>query len=221
MADKVIVLGSSGHARSVACVLEDLNYEVVGFVDSFRPPGEPVLRYKTLGDEHVMRDCQRRYGTRSVVVGVGDILSRKRVVQLIREINPDVVFPTIVSPHAKVSHYASLGEGTVVLSHALVNVECLVGCFCVLNSASLIEHNTRIGDYCSISPGANIGANVSVGEGVFIGSSATLIQRRSVGAYSVIGAGAVVTQDLPDHVLAVGVPAVVKRENYVNVNIFR
>lgn len=44
-------------------------------------------------------------------------------------------------------------------------------------------------------------------EGVSIGANATIICGNTVGRYAMIAAGAVVTKDIPDYALAVGVPA--------------
>lgn len=50
---------------------------------------------------------------------------------------------------------------------------------------------------------------VTIGEGAWIGSAAVVMA--DVGAGTVVGAGAVVTNPLPDYVIAVGVPAKVIR----------
>jgi acetyltransferase-like isoleucine patch superfamily enzyme len=44
-----------------------------------------------------------------------------------------------------------------------------------------------------------------------VGIGAAVIQRITIGAGTIVGAGAVVAEDLPDHVIAYGVPAKVKR----------
>jgi acetyltransferase-like isoleucine patch superfamily enzyme len=41
---------------------------------------------------------------------------------------------------------------------------------------------------------------------------AVVIDHITIGSHSVIGAGAVVTKDVPDHVLVVGVPARIVKE---------
>lgn len=220
MDKRIIVFGSSGHARSIAVVLELLNYQIVGFIDSFLPKETKVLNYKTIGDETVLKNCKEVYGTNKIVVGIGDIFNRQQVVQKIKSINSDIVFPCIISPKSCVAPYTSIGQGTVVLSNSFINVENSIGEFCVINSACIIEHNTIIGNYCNISPGANVGGNVAIHANTFIGSSATIIQKRNIGNNCVIGAGAVVTKDIPDNVLAVGIPAAVKKKNYINKNIF-
>jgi acetyltransferase-like isoleucine patch superfamily enzyme len=54
---------------------------------------------------------------------------------------------------------------------------------------------------------------VTIGDGAWIGENACVIGA-SVGKNAVIGANAVVTQDVPDFSVAVGVPArIIKRYN--------
>jgi sugar O-acyltransferase (sialic acid O-acetyltransferase NeuD family) len=220
-AEKIIIFGSSGHARSIAVILEKLNCEIVGFIDSYQPKGQKVLNYHTLGNEESLINCETVYGTNNIVMGIGDTMARSKVVEKIIKLNSKINFPAIISPGATVSKYTVIGEGTVVFTNAFVNVECVIGKFCVLNSACIVEHNTQISDFCTISPSVNIGGDVKVGKYSFIGSSATIIQKRTIGKHVVIGAGAVVTKNIPDNVLAVGIPAVVKRVNYINNQLFK
>jgi serine O-acetyltransferase len=72
----------------------------------------------------------------------------------------------------------------------------------------------RVGRNCNLSQGvtlgqANRGKNQGaplVGDGVYIGPGAKLIGAVRVGNDVAIGANCVVTKDLPDHAVAVGVP---------------
>jgi sugar O-acyltransferase (sialic acid O-acetyltransferase NeuD family) len=219
--NKVIVFGSSGHAKSIAMVLELLNYEIIGFIDSYLPKGTKVLKYNTLGDETMLINCRKEFNTNNVVIGVGDLYNRQKILQKIKTLNSDISYPCIISPKATVANYTKIGQGTVILNNSFVNVESIIGDFCVINTGCIIEHNTTIGDFCSISPGTNIGGNVTILSNTFIGSSTTVIQKRKIGKNSVVGAGAVVNKDIPDNVLAVGIPVKIKKENYFNNNIFK
>jgi len=53
---------------------------------------------------------------------------------------------------------------------------------------------------------------IKVGAGAWLGTSAVVLDGATVGAGSVIGAGAVVNAVVPEHVIALGVPARVLRE---------
>lgn len=85
-------------------------------------------------------------------------------------------------------------------------------------------HFSYLGD-ASIGAGTNIGAGTvtcnfdgrdkhrtTIGEGAFVGCDTMLVAPVSVGDGAATGAGAVVTRDIPENLLAVGVPARI-REN--------
>ena len=54
--------------------------------------------------------------------------------------------------------------------------------------------------------------DIHLGDNVWIGSGAILLGGITVGSHAVIGAGAVVTRDIPEYAVAVGVPARVIRQ---------
>ena len=49
-------------------------------------------------------------------------------------------------------------------------------------------------------------AKIKIGNNVFIGANTTLLYDVSIGDNVIIGAGSVVTNDIPDGVVAAGVP---------------
>ena len=53
---------------------------------------------------------------------------------------------------------------------------------------------------------------IKIGDDVWIGANVTILPGVTIGNNVVIGAGAVVTKDIPDNSLAVGVPARVIKE---------
>lgn len=118
-----------------------------------------------------------------------------------------VPFATLVHPAARVSSRSSLADGVIISPGVIVASYTLIGQFVFINRGALIGHHTRIGDFVTIQPGANVAGACDIGEGSYIGMGAVVIDRVRIGAHSVVGAGAVVTQDVPDHVQVVGVPA--------------
>ena len=50
-------------------------------------------------------------------------------------------------------------------------------------------------------------AQVRIGECTFLGANAVVLMGTTIGSHCIVGAGAVVTSDIPDNSVAVGVPA--------------
>lgn len=79
----------------------------------------------------------------------------------------------------------------------------------------MISAGADIGENCNISQGVTIGVvnrgpkagAPSIGDRVYIGPGAKIIGNIKIGNDVAIGANAVVTKDIPDNAVAVGVPA--------------
>lgn len=54
-------------------------------------------------------------------------------------------------------------------------------------------------------------AQIKIGNNVYIGQNAMIMPGVTIGNNVIIGAGAIVTHDIPDDVVAIGVPATVKK----------
>lgn len=65
-----------------------------------------------------------------------------------------------------------------------------------------LNHDVRPAHRASTSP-----APIVLGKNVWVGSNSTILQGVTIGDNSIVAAGAVVTRDVPDNVIAGGVPA--------------
>lgn len=68
-------------------------------------------------------------------------------------------------------------------------------------------HDGGVGIFRKEYPGINVFGRIVIGNNVFIGSHTIFLPGVRVGNSVVIGAGSVVSRDIPDNSLAVGVPA--------------
>ncbi|MHC5211066.1 MAG: DapH/DapD/GlmU-related protein [Planctomycetota bacterium] len=81
-----------------------------------------------------------------------------------------------------------------------------------VNRGATIGHHTMLGDYCSVQPMAGIAGNCRVGPRTYVGLGARIIDGINIGEGCVVGAGAVVTRDVPDRCLVLGMPAKVVKQ---------
>ena len=99
------------------------------------------------------------------------------------------------------------------MAGVVVNPGARIGSNVVLNTACSVDHDCVVADHAQLCPGVHLGGNVTVGELAMVGTGVSVIPGVRIGSGCTIGAGAVVTRDIPDNSLAVGVPArVVSRE---------
>jgi sugar O-acyltransferase (sialic acid O-acetyltransferase NeuD family) len=172
MMKKLILLGGGGHCKSCIDVIEaEQKYEIVGLLDKKEFLGEKILGYPFIGTDDdiatfVKDEC-------CFLVTVGQISSpdiRKKLATLLKEQNAKLA--TVISPHAYVSKYAMIGEGSIIMHDALVNASAFVGAHCIINTKALVEHDVVIEDFCHISTAAVINGGTIVKSGTFFGSNA-------------------------------------------------
>ena len=204
--EKIIVLGSGGHAKSVVDAIEAMGeFEIVGFAG---PDATASYRgYRTICDDGGL-EALHVDGVMSAAFGIGylggaDI--RRGFFRRLRGIG--FRFPAIVDPSAAIARDAVICRGAFVGKNVVVNSSARVGVLAIVNSGAIIEHECSVGDYAHVSVGAVLCGQVAVGEGAFVGAGSTVIQSLSIGAESIIGAGSTVLRDVPEGGKAVGLYA--------------
>lgn len=178
--------------------------KVAGAIDASRQVADG-LGVPYLGvDEEVLSNPGRLLETPLVVVPDAPAL-RCRIVERYRAAG--FRFGSVISPDADLSPSCEIGEGAVVQSHVVVTAQARIGAFAKLNIGARVFHECRVGEYVTIAPGATLLGRVHVLDQAYVGASSTILPGRSIGRGSMVGAGAVVTRDVADGLVVVGVPA--------------
>ncbi len=199
----VVVVGAGGHAASVVSTIRSAGWDVEAvFDDDPARVGGDVLGAPIVGCTRLLDGVTSRCG----VLAIGDPLARGMLAERLT-----LRWIAAIHPTAWVDPTAEVGEGTVVFAGAIVQPRTRVGRHCVVNTAASVDHDGALGDFVNVGPGVHLAGNVSVGDRALIGIGACAIPGVRIGRDAEIGAGAVVTCDVPDQVLAVGVPARVVR----------
>lgn len=213
----ILLFGAGGHARVVLdTLLAEDRVHVVGIVDNQLPPGATVMGTPVLGNDADLTHLADEHRIGGFVVGIGDNWRRAQLTQQIRQRFPHWQPVCTVHPSAWVSPFARLGPGTVILPGAIVNAGAEIGDGCILNTQCSVDHDCRLAEFVSLAPHACLGGNVCVGAYSAVCLGAKVLHGRRIGSATVVGAGAVVVEDLPDQVVAYGVPARVVRRRAVD-----
>jgi sugar O-acyltransferase (sialic acid O-acetyltransferase NeuD family) len=209
-AQRVLVYGASGHGKVVADILRASYIEVAGFIDDdFRSATCEILGLEVLGNRDWLADSAKS-GPVAVALGIGDNSARQKVAQ--NCMAGGIALVTAIHPAATVAPSAQIGSGAVVMAAAVINPDAQVGAGAIINTGAIVEHDCRVGDFAHLSPKAAMGGCAQLGNLSWLGIGATIIHGVKVGAGTIIGAGAAVVRDIPDDVIAVGVPARVRRK---------
>ena len=98
-----------------------------------------------------------------------------------------------------------------------LGIDTDIGAFSYINALNgvIIEENVQIGSHCSIysvSTIDNLSGRVILKRNCCIGSHSTILPGVTIGKNSIVGAHSLVNKDIPDNVVAFGVPAKVIRK---------
>lgn len=200
--ENLSILGASGHGRVIKDIAECLGVRVCGFYDD--DPNRSSLGAAYLGSMADYRELSERG---ACLLGIGDNRVRREVVERLESLP----YTRLVHPSAIVAADVEIGEGTVVMAGAIINPGCRIGRHCVINTGAILEHDSVMADFSSLGPRTVVGGGVQIGEESFIGIGATVSHGLRIGGASLVGAGAVVVRNLPERVVAMGVPASVRR----------
>lgn len=199
MKHKKYIYGIGGFAKEVENYFKEQNIVIDGFVTDLSEHWGYRYNGTTCCSLEILENS-------SVFISLGAPSVRKYVVQLLKEENINVEFPIFNLSYPKYGE-VNIGEGTILCPRSIITCNIEIGKFVNVNVGVVVGHDVVLGDFVTISPNAVIGGNSVVGDNTFIGMNVSIVEKTTIGKNCIIGAGAVVTKDLPDNVLAVGVPA--------------
>jgi sugar O-acyltransferase (sialic acid O-acetyltransferase NeuD family) len=204
------IFGAGGHGKVVADTAMEAGWHVLGFLHDHAVPGEDtILDLPVLGGREQL--CRLAACNEEVVIAIGDNLIRMQVQREFEKMG--IAVATVVSSRAVVSKWAAIGRGTVVMPGAVVNAGAMIGRGSIINTGAVVEHDCLIGEFAHVSPNCSLGGGVALGELSQVGLGTAILPQVRVGARTVLGAGSVVNRDIPDDVVAYGVPARIRQSH--------
>lgn len=118
---------------------------------------------------------------------------------------------TQIGPFVEIQNDVTIGKRCKIQSHSFIceGVDLADGVFVGHGVMFINDMHPRATNEAGNLAGRDDWtlAKTLIGEGVSIGSNATILGGIRLGKFSLIGAGAVVTKDVPDYAIVVGVPA--------------
>ncbi|MFI0427147.1 MAG: acetyltransferase [Flavobacterium sp.] len=209
----MLIVGAKGFAKEVLEVLHQLNQiENLVFYDDVNNDIPDLLynQFQVLRTKEIVADYFRTIDNR-FTIGIGNPFLRNKLVDQFEQIGG--VFTSTISPLAQIGHFGNtIGEGCNIMTGVIITNDIKIGQGVLINLNCTIGHDSKIGDFVELSPGVHISGNCTIGDYCNIGTNATILPKITIGKNVIVGAGSVVTKDVPDNCLVVGIPAVVKKE---------
>jgi len=208
----MLIAGAGGFAKElIETVLQcDPNAQPVFFDDQTSELPELFLdRFEIFRNREKAKEYFASADS-AFALGIGDPKGRKKMFDIFLKLGGK---PTaVISPGASIGAINnSMGEGLTMLSNAVIETNNTIGKGVLVHVGALISHDVTIGDFCEISPHVSLLGNVRVGNMCRLGAACTVLPGVKIGNNIIIGAGSVVTRDVADNTLVVGVPGRIVR----------
>ncbi len=208
----MLIIGAKGFAKEVLEVLHQLNQlEKVAFYDDVNNDLPELLynRFPILTNLQMAEDFFKTTDN-SFTIGIGNPVLRKKLYDKFTAIGGK--FVSAVSPKASIGNFGvSIEEGCNIMTGTVITNDITIKKGTLINLNCTVGHDCVIGNFVEMSPGVHISGNCSIGDYTVFGTNATVLPKIIIGKNVIVGAGCVVTKDIPDNSLVVGIPGEVKK----------
>ena len=121
---------------------------------------------------------------------------------------------SVISENSKVGSFdVEIANGVTIMAGTVITSSIKIGKGSLLNLSCTVGHDCMLGEFVELSPNVSISGHCKIGDLTSIGTGAIVIPKVTIGKNCVIGAGTVVTKDVPDNCVVVGVPGKIIKTN--------
>lgn len=200
----IYIIGAGGLALEVLFLIEEINKEqrqfnFGGFID--KTAGE-LNGFKVFDEDTFLTEFTEE--ETCVVFGLGDpALIKKIHLRYSHYHFPNLIHPNFIGDIKNIH----LGRGNLITAGCVFTTNVKVGDFNLFNLNTTVGHDAQIGNINIINPSVNISGGVIIGNNNLIGVGSIILQYKTVGNDSIVGAASLVTKNVGDNVVVLGVPA--------------
>ena len=179
---KIIIAGCGGFGQEVYSYIADdikkgksKDLKLLGVLDDSKSS------YQTSGIDLPLLGSISNYKfdlDTFVILCVGDVKTRAKLVQILRENNAS--FYSYIHSSCYITSSAKIGEGVIICPQSIINANTNIGSHTVINVFCSVGHGATIGEGSILSPYAALNGDASIGKHCFLGTRATIYPQVSL-----------------------------------------
>lgn len=206
--ENIYIVGASGFAKEVySLIVTEKMYKVCGFIDH-----DPEFEYLEFNNqkipilaEKIFLEDKGLYNS-NIALGIGS----PKIIKKIFDKYKNYTFPNIISSNAIIGIGVKFGLGNIVTQNVIFTTNIRIGDGNIFNLGSTVGHDCIIGNFNVVNPAVNISGGVEVGNMNLLGVGCIILQYLEIGNCNIIGGSTLVTKNVNDDKLIIGIPGKVK-----------
>jgi sugar O-acyltransferase (sialic acid O-acetyltransferase NeuD family) len=210
----MVIAGAKGFAKEVLEIFAQQDrLDNIYFFDNVSKdlPEKLYDRFPVIQSLEDVRKTFEKTGDYTFSLGLGNPAVRYKMDALLTGIGGQLT--SVISPFAHIGHFGNfIAPGCCIMTGTVITNDIKIGRGSLINLNCTIGHDSELGDFVEMSPDVNISGNCKIGSFCNLGTNAVLLPHVTMGKNVVAGAGSVITKDVPDNSLVVGIPGVIKKE---------
>ncbi|MBG6062953.1 sugar O-acyltransferase (sialic acid O-acetyltransferase NeuD family) [Flavobacterium sp. CG_9.1] len=204
----MLIVGAKGFAKEVLEVLHQNNEtENLVFYDDVNDDAPEYLygQFKILKNSKEASTYFKMVDNR-FTIGIGNPILRKKLAKKFNDLGGE--FTSTISPLATIGSFGNaVGEGCNIMTGVVITNDIVIKTGTLINLNCTVGHDSIINEFVELCPGVHVSGNCFIGGFSVLGTNATVLPNINIGKNVVVGAGSVVTKDVPDNCVVIGIPA--------------
>ncbi|MGI9526129.1 MAG: acetyltransferase [Weeksellaceae bacterium] len=200
----IYILGSGGFAKEVYFLIKEIgHFKVKAFVDiekkgniSFSETSIPVISEEELEEKEIDKI--------SLALGLGDPKLIKKLSDKFKSYHfPNLIHPNVIYDKSNIN----IGKGNIVTAGVIMTTHINIGNYNIFNLSTTVGHDVEIGNCNIFNPSVNISGEVKIGDNNLFGVGSVVLQQKTIGNNNILGASSLLTKNMNDDLVFIGVPA--------------
>lgn len=186
--------------------VEGVSMKISGWFDDTRPTGTVINGYEVLGGVKDIVSCyeESKFDKLFIALGYKHLEFKRHLIETFKSLIP---MTNIISSSAIIDNTAELGCNVMVYPGCIIDKEAVIEDGVTINLGSIVSHNSIVESCSFLAPGVTVAGFSTIGSCSFLGVGTTVIDNVKLCSYVQTGGGAVITGDIAEAGLYLGIPA--------------
>lgn len=204
---KLAIIGSGDLGQLMAYHAVDSAFEVVGYYDDFQQAGSYIKEKIILGNLNKIEIDYKNAIFDQIIIAIGykHLAFKEQLFDRITKLG--IPLANIIHSSAYIDKSVVVGTGIFILPHCTLDAGVRLGNCVLLNTGVVIAHDSVVDDFSFLAPAVAMAGYILVGKRCFLGINTTVIDNIKITDDTQTGGGCVITKNITEKGLYVGVPA--------------